>query len=112
MRLDSTGRVADTHYSIVSEGEAQWARAYDPGGDGDLYAGRSGGGFWGPPGGYYEQGNGFVPPGSVYGPPRRAGLFGEIFGGGDQRYYEQQEMARQRQRRVDPDYFMNRWQTN
>jgi penicillin-binding protein 1A len=116
LRLDGSGRVADTRYNIVSQDEAQWARNYEVGGDGDLfgpYASRSGGGYYpyGQQGGYtYEQGNGFYPPGSVYNQPRRGGLFGGIFG--DQRYYEQQEMNRQRQRRVDPDYYTNRFQTN
>jgi len=118
MRLDpSTGRMSDTQYNIVSREEAQYGNNnYALGTDGDLY-------------GPYASRSVYVPqglaqPGSVYGSPystpyglpperRPPPLFGGLFGGGDQRnYYEQQETTRQRQRRVDPDYFYNRFQTN
>ena len=118
MRLDpSTGRMSDTQYNIVSREEAQYGNNnYALGTDGDLY-------------GPYASRSVYVPqglaqPGSVYGSPystpyglpperRPPPLFGGLFGSGDQRnYYEQQETTRQRQRRVDPDYFYNRFQTN
>jgi membrane peptidoglycan carboxypeptidase len=111
LRLDSAGRLADTRYNLVSRDEAYWARNYDPGGDGDLYgpyASRSGGGYYygGPPSGYDDRGY-VTPGGSMF---QQRGPFGGIFG--DQRYFEQQEYNRQRQRRVDPDYFIDRFRTN
>jgi membrane carboxypeptidase/penicillin-binding protein len=118
MRLDpATGRMNDTQYQIVSRDEALYANSSygPPGTDGDLY-------------GPYASRSVYVPqglmqPGSVYGSPynspygmperRPPPLFGGLFGGGEERnYYEQQETNRQRQRRVDPDYFYNRQSTN
>ena len=104
LRLDPSGRVFDTQYNVVTRDEAQYGSngGYGLGEDGDLngpYAARSD--TYVPPG--------LMQPGSVYSQPpeRRAppSIFGGLFG--DQRYYEQQEYSRQRQRRVDPDYFPN-----
>jgi len=111
MRIDSSGQVADTHNAIVSEGEASSYATDDP--DGDLYgpyASRSGGYY---PGGYAQGQSPYVGSGSMYQqPPPRSffDIFG--FGGDQQRYYDQQEAIRRRQRRVDPDYFFNGYQTN
>ena len=111
LRRDSAGGFADTRYNLVSRDEAHYARSYDPGGDGDLYepyASRTGGGYYGGPNGApgYDD-RGYVNPGSMF---QQRGPFGGIFG--DQRYFEQQENNRQRQRRVDPDYFIDRFRTN
>lgn len=108
MRLDPSGRVTDTHYNLVSRDEAYYAGSYDPGQDGDLYgpyASRSGDGYYygGPPPGYYDD-RGYASPGSMF---ERRGLFGGLFG--DPRFFEQREYNRQRQRRVDPDYFVDRF---
>jgi len=114
LRLDAARQLVDSRYSIVSRNEAFWARSYDPGSDGDLYgpyASRTGGGYYygdnappiyGPQSPYPSQGGG-----SMF---SNRGPFGGIFG--DQRYFEQREYNRQQQRRVDPDYFINRFQTN
>ncbi len=107
LRLDPSGRVFDTQYNVVSREEAQYGNgAYELGADGDLsgpYASRSGV--------YVPQGL-IVQEGSIYAAPQeRRGLpFGGLFG--DPRDYEQREVGRQRQRRVDPDYWINRFQTN
>jgi membrane carboxypeptidase/penicillin-binding protein len=118
MRLDpATGRMNDTQYQIVSRDEAQYANSSygPPGTDGDLYGPYASRSIYVP--------QGLVQPGSVYGSPysspygapygiperRPPPLFGGLFGGGEERnYYEQQEYNRQRQRRVDPDYFYGR----
>jgi membrane carboxypeptidase/penicillin-binding protein len=114
LRLDAARQLVDTRYNVVSRDESYWARSYDPGADGDLYgpyASRSGGGYY--YGGYDAQPGAYGPPGgSMFDQQRRGGggLFGGLFG--DQRYFEQREFNRQQQRRVDPDYFINRFQTN
>jgi membrane carboxypeptidase/penicillin-binding protein len=105
LRVDPTGQVKDTQYDIVSRDEAASSRgyAYGYGGDGDLY------------GPYASRGEVYVPQGSFLPPaaglfqsaPRRpAGPFGGFFG--DQGWFDRQEADRQRQRRVDPDYFLGR----
>jgi len=108
LRVDPSGRVADTQYDVVSREEAMYAGNAGAGfgTDGDLYgpyADRSG--MYVPPGVY-------AGPGSMYGggypngyaERRDRGPFGGLFDN-DQRWFDQQESARQRQRRVDPDYF-------
>ena len=102
LRLDPAGRVFDTQYNVVSREEAQYGSngGYALGEDGDLngpYASRSDT--------YVPQG--LMQSGSVYAAPQERRAPPSIFGGlfGDQRFYEQQENSRQRQRRVDPDYF-------
>ena len=115
LRVDASGRVADTQYDVVSRDEAMYANYAGDGfgTDGDLYgpyADRSG--AYAPPGVY-------TAPGSMYGgypngyvERRDRGPFGGLFDN-DQRWFDQQESARQRQRRVDPDYFYgNRSQMN
>jgi hypothetical protein len=104
IRKDASGDIADTQYQFVSREEAWSMRNYaNGGGDGDLY------------GPYASRGEVFVPQGlfvpqqgTIFQP---RGLFGEPRYG-DQRFFDQQELERQRQRRVDPDYFWNQqWQT-
>ena len=114
LRKDSSGQIADTQYQFVSREEAYGAQEYAYGGDGDLYGPYANREVFVPPGQ-------FIPQGSLY-QPRRGPLdflFGNQpqsqYGGqpyyGDPRQYEQREVNRQRQRRVDPDYFWNQWQT-
>jgi membrane carboxypeptidase/penicillin-binding protein len=103
IRKDASGEIADTQYQFVSREEAGSLRNYaNGGGDGDLS------------GPYASRGDVFVPQGlfvpqqgTIFQP---RGLFGEPRYG-DQRFFDQREMNRQRQRRVDPDYFWNQWQT-
>jgi penicillin-binding protein 1A len=102
LRKEPSGELADTQYQYVSREEAYSMHNYSQG-DGDLY------------GPYASRSEVFVPPGlfvpqgSIYQPQQRRGLFGEIFN--DQRWFDQQESNRQRQRRVDPDYVWGQWQT-
>ena len=109
LRLDPSGRVFDTQYNVVSREEAQYGNGtYELGSDGDLS------------GPYASRGSVYVPQGlivqqgSIYSVPQERERRGLPFGGlfGDPRDYEQRESGRQRQRRVDPDYFGNRFQTN
>ncbi len=107
LRVDPTGQVKDTQYDIVSRDEATASRGYvyGYGDDGDLYGPYANRGEV-----YVPQGS-FVPPGSIFQAlPRRppAPLRGGIFS--DQGWFERQEIERQRQRRVDPDYFWGRRQ--
>lgn len=98
----------DTQYQFVARDEAYGARDYAYGQDGDLY------GPYANRNVYVPQGW-FIPQGSIY--QQRRGPLDFLFGNqpqyaqpqtpqyGDQRQYEQREVNRQRQRRVDPDYF-------
>ncbi|MGZ5829947.1 MAG: penicillin-binding protein 1A, partial [Xanthobacteraceae bacterium] len=102
IRKDASGQIADTQYEYVSREEAYSMRNYSSGYDGDLY------------GPYASRGEVYVPQGlfvpqqgTLYQP---RGLFGDQRFG-DQRFFDQREVNRQRQRRVDPDYFWGQWQT-
>jgi membrane carboxypeptidase/penicillin-binding protein len=105
LRLDSSGQVNDTQYQFVAREEAYGARDYAYGQDGDLYGPYANRDVYVPPGQ-------FIPQGSIYQP--RRGPLDFLFGNQpqysqpqyvDPRQYEQREVNRQRQRRVDPDYF-------
>ena len=112
MRVDRSGGLNDTQYELVSRAEAETSRYYQGSGyDGEMYYygrdpyGSRGYGYgYGQPG-YYPPG-GYVPPGYVQ-PPRQSGVFG-LFG--NQPWYEQQQQAAPRPRRIDPDYFFSRRQ--
>jgi membrane carboxypeptidase/penicillin-binding protein len=101
MRKDASGQLNDTQYEYVSREETYSLRGYQPyGQDGDVfYANRD-----------VQAPQGFfVTPGTVF--QQQRPFFGGLFGqqqpyyGQQQPYYEQREVTRQRQRRVDPDYF-------
>jgi penicillin-binding protein 1A len=102
IRKDASGQIADTQYEFVSREEANSMRNYSSANDGDLY------GPYASRGEVYVPQGLFVPQQGTIFQPR--GLFGEPRYG-DQRFFDQQELNRQRQRRVDPDYYWGQWQT-
>jgi membrane carboxypeptidase/penicillin-binding protein len=101
-RLDADGRFTETQYQLVSREEAYGWRGRDSQGDGEWMATNQG--FWVRPfgdNGYWSN-RSYAPFSGWQAPPQpqppARGLFG-------QPRFDDQEDARQRARRRDPDYF-------